>query len=107
MQGETQEALKRLGIGGIPTEWVERVWDNNFCDSFGLPTDSHGDAQLLDEEGWGKLVEVCREWQRQRPTLENSPEPERSVRQDEGVNIIDIVNSLFVCFRHFKSIAFK
>lgn len=60
MQSETKEALGDLAIEDISTELVDSVWDNNFCESSSLPADNQ--TQLLDEDKWRNLVEVCRQW---------------------------------------------
>ena len=61
-RAETKEALRNLGLDCISTEWVDSVWDNNFCESFGLPADDQNQLQLLDEDSWRNLVEVCKQW---------------------------------------------
>lgn len=72
MQAETKEALRNLGLDGISTEWVDSVWDNNFCENFGLPSDDHN--QLLDEDSWRNLVEVCRQWKTRTNYTDDSQE---------------------------------
>ena len=33
----TAEAFQLLELGRIPTEWVTRLWEQNFCESASLP----------------------------------------------------------------------
>ncbi len=57
---ETQEALCCLGVKELPDDWVQGIWDGNFCESASLPLQAEED--LLREEGWRRAVQACRQW---------------------------------------------
>ncbi len=63
LEDELQEALSYLRLADIPTEWVDSLWQGNFCnETVTLPYQAVEESVLLDEESWGKLVEACRQW---------------------------------------------
>lgn len=63
LKEDTQEALCSLKLSDIPNEWMNSLWDGNFCnESVTLPYHAVEEAVLLCEEGWEGLVEACKRW---------------------------------------------
>ncbi len=59
LQEDTRRAVSTLGLSAIPEEWVDRVWDDNFCESIELPSDQ---LQLLNCDAWRNLARACAQW---------------------------------------------
>lgn len=57
---ETQEAVRGLGVSELPEEWMQAIWEGNFCESASLPLQA--EDSLLREEGWRRAVQACRQW---------------------------------------------
>ena len=74
LQEETRRAVKSLGQSELSTEWVDRVWDDNFCESYDLPCD-----ELLNCEGWASLVEALVQWKNRRDDEETDSDSEEGV----------------------------
>lgn len=63
LREKTREGLCALRLSEIPEEWVELLWDGNFCsEEVALPYQAVEESVLLSEEGWETLVEACRHW---------------------------------------------
>lgn len=63
LREKTREGLRALRLSDIPDEWVEALWDDNFCsEAVSLPYLAVGETVLLNEEGWETLVDACRHW---------------------------------------------
>lgn len=63
LKEDTQEALCSLKLSDIPNEWMNSLWDGNFCnESVTLPYHAVEEAVLLCEESWEGLVEACKRW---------------------------------------------
>ena len=60
-QFDTQEALKSLGVCDVPLEWINAIWDQNFCESASPPLEVD-QSVLLNESGWCRAVKACRKW---------------------------------------------
>lgn len=60
---KTKEALCALRFSEVPSEWVDSLWDGNFCsEAVSLPYQAVESSVLLNEEEWEKLVEACSHW---------------------------------------------
>ncbi len=59
LQEDTQRAVSTLGLSGIPEEWVDKVWEDNFCESIELPSDQ---MLLLNSDAWRSLARACAQW---------------------------------------------
>ena len=66
--------MKSLGLSELSTEWVDRVWDDNFCESYDLPCDD-----LLNSEDWASLVEALVRWKSRRNDEEAESDNEEGV----------------------------
>ena len=67
---ETQETLRLLKLQDIPREWVDCVWDENFCgEAVRLPCEEGEEGNLLSEEGWERLVDTCQHWSQAQSKL--------------------------------------
>lgn len=65
LKEETQEALLALKLSEVPADWIEPVWDGNFCsEAATLPYHVVEEAVILSEENWKSLVEAFRQWPR-------------------------------------------
>lgn len=63
LREKTKEALCALRFSEVPPEWVDSLWDGNFCsESVSLPYQAVEARVLLNEEEWAKLVEACSHW---------------------------------------------
>lgn len=63
LREKTREGLRTLRLSDVPDEWVESLWDGNFCgEAVALPYQAVEESVLLNEEGWESLVEACRHW---------------------------------------------
>lgn len=63
LKQNTQEAFQTLGLSDLPSEWVDSLWDCDFCaDTVTLPYLAVGEGVLLCEESWEAAVEECRQW---------------------------------------------
>ena len=64
LKEETQDALLHLKLPDVPPEWVDSLWEDNFCsEALTLPGHGEGEGEaLLSEEGWERLVEACEHW---------------------------------------------
>lgn len=60
VQALCQEAFQDLGVGDLPAEWVNGVWNSNFCDSSSLPEEAEG--TVLNTEKWSAALSSCRQW---------------------------------------------
>ena len=60
MQALCQEAFQDLGAGDLPVEWVNGVWNSNFCDSSSLPEEV--ESIVLNTEKWSAALASCRQW---------------------------------------------
>lgn len=63
LKEETQDSLCSLKLSDVPTEWINSVWDGNFCtEAVTLPYEAVEEEVLLCEDSWERLVEACRHW---------------------------------------------
>lgn len=66
LKEKTQDALLLLKLPDVPPEWVDSVWDDNFCsEALTLPPvqgEEEEEEALLSEEGWERLVDACERW---------------------------------------------
>ena len=64
LREETQDALLLLKLPDVPPEWVDSMWDDNFCsEALTLPPIQQGEGEaLLNEEAWERLVDTCEHW---------------------------------------------
>ncbi|KAL5479917.1 hypothetical protein EMCRGX_G023519 [Ephydatia muelleri] len=60
VQALCQEAFQDLGAGDLPVEWVNGVWNSNFCDSSSLPEEV--ESIVLNTEKWSAALASCRQW---------------------------------------------
>ena len=60
MQALCQEAFQDLGVGDLSVEWVNGVWDSNFCDSSSLPEEL--ETAVQSAEKWSAVLRACRQW---------------------------------------------
>ncbi len=63
---ETQEALRGLGVTELPEEWVQAVWEGNFCESASLPLQAEDSVLREEGSGWRRAVQACRQWTAER-----------------------------------------
>ena len=63
LKEQTQTAFTALGFSDIPSEWVNSLWDKNFCnETVTLPYSAVEEGVLLNVDGWENLVDTCRHW---------------------------------------------
>lgn len=64
LKDDTLEAFQCLGLSDLPSDWVDSLWDGDFClaDAVTLPYMAVGEGVLLCEEGWEGAVKTCRQW---------------------------------------------
>lgn len=73
VKDEVQEAFQCLGIPDLPSDWVDSLWDCDFCtESISLPYQTVDEGTLLCEDSWSAAVRACKEW------LRDSSEEERA-----------------------------
>ena len=78
LKKDTQEALLALKLAEVPPEWVNTLWEGDFCneETITLPYHAVEESVLLNEENWQELVEACRKWpQASESKLPISPNP--------------------------------
>ncbi len=57
------EAFQMLGVPDLPSDWVDSLWDCDFCpESITLPYQSVSEGTLLCEESWEVAVKACKDW---------------------------------------------
>ena len=78
---ETQEALCGLALSELPGEWVDAVWEGNFCEGAMVPLQLM--ERVMREEGWKKAVSACRQWVVKRKKGEKEPERHSLVEEEE------------------------
>ena len=69
VQALCQEAFQDLGVGDLPVEWVNGVWDSNFCDSSSLPEEVEGAVHSTGK--WNAVLSACRQWLSRDPEEDN------------------------------------
>ena len=72
LERETQECMRVLGVGELPLEWADAVWEHNFCESVSLPAEAS--EAVLSVGAWEAAVAVCRQWASRREEEEESGE---------------------------------
>ena len=68
---DVQESFQALGIPDLPPDWVDSLWDCDFCaESVSLPYQAVSEGTLLCEDSWNEAVKSCRKWLRDSGTEE-------------------------------------
>ena len=63
LESSTLEAFQALGLSDLPTDWVDSLWDADFCvDTVTLPYQAVGEDVLLCEESWERVVHTSGQW---------------------------------------------
>ena len=64
LKDDIQEAFQTLGLSDLPSDWVDSLWDGDFCplDTVTLPYLAVGEGVLLCEESWEAAVKACKQW---------------------------------------------
>ncbi|XP_064384274.1 condensin-2 complex subunit D3-L-like isoform X2 [Halichondria panicea] len=96
LQEDTQRAVSTLGLSGIPEEWVDKVWEDNFCESIELPSDQ---MLLLNSDAWRSLARACAQW-RTRGTGDTDSDTDQvagfwTTLVEEGVTYRSLLGVLF------------
>jgi len=62
---DVQEAFQSLGIPDFPSDWIDSLWDCDFCaESVSLPYQAVSEDTLLSEGCWDAAVKACKKWLR-------------------------------------------
>ena len=74
---KTLSAYRALGIGLATEEWIETIWEGNFCELAAVPETREGEGWDTKTEEWKAVAETSRLWVQRADsgerTIEHAP----------------------------------